>query len=244
MENRKVYARQIPPEYQESPLFALDWDEETHPGLVVTGNQDFHSHTVPVWDTWRTTWEDAADELDKLQEEPARAWYHTVTEMIQDLFPPLHKPRYNTREIHRRKEILADMRDCPPASEWRPTLAALGLMTGHEWDYTTIRGSCQGEWQDVYFDTTQWSQEAINELEIEYFNEGEEWIVYSGEADPESPEDIERFSVYTHGWRDDDARREIAEAAGVSPEDVILYRFSGWTRSACYRVQREAGRND
>lgn len=233
MENRKIYARQIPPEYQESPLF-FRWDEETHPGLVVTGNRDYNSHTVPVWDKWAENWEEAADELDKLKDRGGNPWYKNATEAIMDLLPPEHKERYTTQEIHRWKSILADMQTCRSSEEYRPALAALELMTGHKWDTCTIRGSSQGYWQNVYYDTTLWSREALNNLEIEYFNEGAEWIVHDEEEPPECPEDVQGYSVYTHAWNDDGIRREIADAAGGDPKDVILYTFTGWTRSACY----------
>lgn len=234
MENRKIYARQVPPEYQESPLFLDEWTPETMPGLVLTGNRDYKSHTVPVWDKWRENWEEAADELDKLRERDGNPWYKNATEAIMDLLPPEHKERYTTREIHRWKSILSDMQACRFSEEYRPTLAALELMTGHKWDTQTIRGSCQGYRQDVYYDTTQWSREAIQALEVEYFNEGMEWTIHDGEEPPESPEDVQGYSIYTHGWNVEQARQEIAEAEGVSLDNVEIYQFTGWTRSACY----------
>lgn len=42
-------------------------------------------------------------------------------------------------------------------------------------------------------------------------------------------------SVYTHGWDDDEQKQEIAENIGVEPEDVKLYLFDGWTRTANYK---------
>lgn len=237
MENRKIYARQIPPECQESPLYLFDWDESTYPGLVVTGNRDFYSHTIAVWDKWAENWEEAADELDKLRERNGNPWYKNATEAIMDLLPPVHKDKYTTKEIHRWKEILADMQGCSSNTEYRPTLAALELMTGHKWDTRTIRGSSQGNWQDVYYDTTLWSQKALDALEIEYFNEGAEWIVHDEEQPPKGPDDVQGYGVYTHAWDDDGIRREIAAAAGGDPQDVVLYKFAGWTHSACYEEE-------
>lgn len=241
MESRKIYARQVPPEYQESPLFSFSWDDVSMPGLVVTGNRQYHSHTVPAWDTWAENWSEVADALEQIKEAPERSWYKTATEAITDLLPPTHKKRYNTREIHRWKAILADMQSCHFSEEYRPTLGALFLMTGHDWDYTTICGSSQSEWSRVYFDTTQWTKKTIQELEIEYFNEGMEWIIHEGDQPPEAPEDVEGYSFYTHCHTAEKAQEEIAAAEGVSPESVKLYEFSHWTRQAVYSKPQAEG---
>lgn len=42
----KVYAKQVPPEYQESPLFLFnDWPED----MAICGNRDFDSHCPEVF---------------------------------------------------------------------------------------------------------------------------------------------------------------------------------------------------
>lgn len=42
----KIYAKQISPEYQESPLFLGDefWPE----GIILDGNRDYKSRTIPA----------------------------------------------------------------------------------------------------------------------------------------------------------------------------------------------------
>ena len=42
-------------------------------------------------------------------------------------------------------------------------------------------------------------------------------------------------SVYTHEWKDDERKREIAENIGVYPDEVTLYLFDGWTKTAKYK---------
>ena len=80
-----------------------------------------------------------------------------------------------------------------------------------------------------------WSPEALEAFETEYFNTGSEWIVHDTDAEPEGPEDIQGFSCYCHGWRTEDIKKEIANAYGESGAEVILYEFSGYSRIANYK---------
>lgn len=95
----------------------------------------------------------------------------------------------------------------------------LSIYTGEEWETTTLRGCSQSDWQTVYYSKEQYSEEAINELEILYFNKGSEWIVHDGTEPPETPDDIDGYSIYVL----DDPRKEIAAAEGVAPDKVFLY---------------------
>ena len=105
---------------------------------------------------------------------------------------------------------------------------AMELLTGEKWDRTTIRGYCQGDWQDVYFPTAKYSADDLRILEIEYFNLGTEWeIIYT-----EAPDDA--YCAYCYTDTDDRIRAEIASIAGSAPDDVTLQKFTGWSRSATY----------
>lgn len=101
-------------------------------------------------------------------------------------------------------------------------LRALHIVTGKRYDVRTIRGCCQGDWQYIYFPVDDYTPAALDILEADYFNTGSEWIVNDD------------FSIYAYSWNNDDIRAEIADAAGVSPCDVILYTFTGWSRSPEY----------
>lgn len=246
----KVYVRQVPPEYQESPLFFIEWNEETHPGLVVTGNKDYHSHTVPVWDKWHDNWFDAVDFISSIEEylyaqdndpdfdpDDWSLWYESYRGVIEDLLPPQpERGPYTDEEIDKWVEVLVDIKTCDYSAEYRPTLNALKLLTGHEWDTRTIRGSCQSEWQECYWDTTMWTDEAIKEIEVEYFNEGVEWCIHDEDTIPNGPDEIDGYYAYTHGWNEEDIRKELAEIAGCQPEDLVIYKHSGYTQVSNYEV--------
>ena len=69
-----------------------------------------------------------------------------------------------------------------------------------------------------------------------YFNTGSEWIVHDEEAEPESPEDINGYSVYCIGWNDELIKLEIAEAAECKPEEVVMYAFKDYARIPIYEA--------
>lgn len=105
-------------------------------------------------------------------------------------------------------------------------LRALRIVTGECWCRRTIRGSCQREWQDIYCPRSAYSEDAIDVLTIEYFNQGSEWIV-----------DVDGCSVSIYAYADspDKIREEIADAVGVSVDMVQLMAFDGWSRTAVYK---------
>lgn len=101
-------------------------------------------------------------------------------------------------------------------------LRALHIVTGKKYDVVTIHGSAQSEWNNVYYPVDDYTRDAMYNLETEYFNTGAEWIINDD------------FSIYTYSWNTDGIRAEIASAAGVDLDNVILYTFSGWKRTPEY----------
>lgn len=106
---------------------------------------------------------------------------------------------------------------------------ALSIVTGQTWKYKQISGSCPPDWNYIYYRPDEWTEKALEYFETEYFNTGEEWRI-------EDEEGNEEFA-YTHEWEDDEKKREIAENIGANPEDVTLYFFDGWTKTAKYRME-------
>ena len=98
----------------------------------------------------------------------------------------------------------------------------LSIVTRKDYDYTTIRGCCQGEWNEVFYPVDEYTMDDIRTFEVYYFNTGSEWIIHDEEYEPESAEDIEGYSMYCVTC---DIRKEIAEAEGVNPDDVVLYEY-------------------
>ena len=61
-------------------------------------------------------------------------------------------------------------------------------------------------------------------------------VLSAGEFDPEndSPLNINGCSVYCTSGSEEGIRKEIADAEGFDPADVVLYAFEGWSRTAQY----------
>lgn len=213
----EIYAKQVPPEYQESPLYMEDWPENVY----VFGNRNYKAHEDRLDDIRREldnlayAWEDLTS--------GAPAYYNSWIEAIRE-----HLPRYDGREYTRAERLrIAELAKCYCESsddECETLCAALELVTGRAWWYATIRGCCQGDWQNVIY-PAEYGREWLQEFETEYFNTGDEWTV-----------DVDGCVeyVYTHAWRDDDIRAEIADAIGAEPGAVILCKFTGWSRTAAY----------
>lgn len=158
----KIYARQVPPEYQESYF-----DYECWPGIIFHGNRDFESISTPEF----------------------RAIYD----------------RFDGE-----KRILR----------------ALHLVTGKRYNVRTIRGCCQSDWQTIYYPVEEYTRDALDILEADYFNTGTEWIVNVDGCD---------VGVYAYSWNNDGIRAELAAAVGAAPGDIILQVFDGWTKTAKYQ---------
>lgn len=230
----KVYARQIAPEYQESPLFI----EGCFPdNIAVYGNRDFNSHKPELFEKVQAVLEQG--ELAEVLEYPKEwaEWYKNATEAINEYLPPENGKKYSTNAIHALRCLVLDYSCCACSRENEILCKVLSIVDGREWDFDTIRGSCQSDWQEVFFPVDEWSKEALRQFETEYFNEGTEWIVDDGEFDPatDSPLNINGYSIYCTSWNEDGIKQEIADAEGTSSENVILYAFAGYTRTPQYR---------
>lgn len=84
----------------------------------------------------------------------------------------------------------------------------------------------------------KWNREELDHFETEYFNTGSEWIVHDEKEEPENPEDISGYSIYCHGWNNDQIKEEIAEAQGKKAEEVeiVLFAFKTYTRTPVYEA--------
>ena len=239
----KVYARQIPPEHQESPfsLFGIDGDEY-YKMIILDGNRHYHSHTTRAYDRIH-------ESLGDMSECIRFEWYKSTTEALNDLLPPEHKTKYSTHDIKKWKKIILDYDASFESNAWghQRTAAiceALEMMTGHSYDHVTIKGCCQGDWQDLYYPDKLMGENFVKHFEIDYFNLGSEWTIHEGSVSPEEvdedgllpPHCIDGYVVYCYEWSDEGIRQEIADNEGVAPEDVVLYKFDRYDMTVRYSV--------
>lgn len=228
----KVYAKQVPPEYQESPLFL--GDDLFPDDIAVCGNRDYTEHCPEVFERVYTVL--SAGELAEVLEDRNgwKDWYKNITEAITEYLPP-EKAKYSTKDIGKLKKLVLQYAECSSREEDSILCAVLSVVTGQEWSCKIIRGCCQSDWNYIYYPVANWSREDLSTFETEYFNTGTEWIVHDGDSLPESPEDINGYSIYCHSWNKDSIAKEIADSAGGRPEDVKLWAFDGYRQSPKYK---------
>ena len=138
-------------------------------------------------------------------------------------------PDYHTHGLDLLDELPDDVRDelgCRPDPD--ALAAALTEHTGHTWDSGAITGCCQREWQYLVYRVDFWPYDARKALEMEYFNTGTEWLVYTDITD--------EVSVYCYGYTSEQIAEEIKNAFGGSPADTVqLDWFDGYNRTPKYR---------
>ena len=222
--NRKVYARQVPWEWQESP-----WDDEQlkTDKAALYGNRSYRRYVFDEFEQVvkaleEMDWDDVGDDRP----------YSTEQEMLLDYVPPVGRDSYTDEEIEAWKfacQLYNPDYDCN--EQWGICMG-LTLMLGKEYDYKTLRGSCQSDWIYFIYPTDLYNDEAVRCLETEFFNTGEGWIVHDEDTVPDCPEAVNGYTMYVY----DDARKEIAVEAGVAPEDVVLWKYDGMRSIPKYKI--------
>ena len=228
MENRKIYARQVPPECQESPLqMCSEWPENVY----AFGNRQFIERTEGLQEI-RDALESITDGVEAMRE--GYAYTASLAELIWGELPRDSGERYTRAE---RLELVRLAEEYTRCNSWgiqeiRVILRALEMVRGEKYKHATIRGCCQGDWQEIIYPAS-YGDTFRDTFEAEYFNTGTEWIIHDDDTEPEEPDDIDGYSLYCYTYN---PRAEIAEWAGVDPENVILYEFDGYTRRATWRA--------
>lgn len=232
----KIYARQIMPEFQDSRIFDDDGNGVEY--INVWGNKDYQSRTSSVFDRVKECLDagELAEDIEAVMEKNPSAIYGNITEAINNqLWRDDGKP-YSTRQIGKLKQLVLRYSECRSSEEDQILVDVLSIVTGEEWDYRNIHGCCQSEWNTVYYPVKYWTKESLDAFETMYFNTGSEWIVHEGDTEPTSPEEIDGCAYYCVSWNDEGIKKELAEAAGGNAEDVVLYKYDGYTSIPKYKI--------
>ena len=228
----KVYAKQVPPEFQESPLFIPECFPEN---IAVCGNRDFISHKPEVFERVQNVLEQG--ELAEVMEHPKEwaNWYKNATEAINEYLPATNGKKYSPKKIHALRCLVIDYSCCVCSKENEILCKVLSIVTGKKWDNRMISGCCQSDWNYIFYPVDEWTREQIEIFETEYFNTGTEWIIHDEAETPETSENINGYSVYCIGWDSKQIRNEIAEVTGAKPEEIKLFEFGGYTKTPFYK---------
>lgn len=241
----KVYARQISPEYQESYLFFQNGkefqfeDDFYNENVTICGNDHYCSYMTKifkrVWETLENG--ELAEILDDLKTKGYYSdFYKNATEAIEDFLYREDGKKHGTKAIHKLKQLVTAYTTCKRSEEDDILCDVLSIVTAEKYTYQQIKGSCQGDWNYIYYPSGKISEESVDYIEACYFNTGSEWIIHDEETEPESPEDIQGYSVYCVGWNDEQIRKELAKAAKVKPEEVIMFAYDHSVSVPVYRT--------
>ena len=216
-----IYAKQVPPEYQISTF-----DYANYENIILTGNRNY----MEYWPKWAENigsyMEDALSALYYIQS--GRGYYDSWEDVLADLLTPHGRDAYTREERKKWVSILETYADADNRQQNNTICAALSLMTGTVWDWCDLHGTCQGEWIECFYIEDMWNREHLEVLESEYFNTGTQWHITEGDNDP-------GYYQYCTGWNNDSIRKEIAETSGANPNEIILYEFKGWNKTAEYQ---------
>ena len=221
--SKKVYAKQVSPESQGDFLYdVFEYDEYSY-DISVCGNGNFSDRKTEVFERVENVLNSA--EVFYALEEAGSGYssYKNKSEVIYDYLPREDGKRYNNKDIHDLVKCIERYNDTYRSADLNNIMCeALTIVARQEYDWKTIRRCCQGDWNYIFYPVEEYSNNYLHSFETMYFNTGSEWIIHDSDSIPESAEDIDGYSMYCVTY---DVQKEIAEAEGVNPEDVVLYEY-------------------
>lgn len=253
----KIYAKQVEPAFQDS-RFVEDYLDGAYDGLSVFGYDDVPPLYDAAHEAVHNDLEQLADEAAEFIEDPRLAYELYVSDnprrckkaIAEKYFPRVDGKPYSTRDVHEICDLITAYAHIPAYNYgdargvWHYVgderleieRRVLELVTRHEWVSTKIRGCCQGDVANVFYDRSKWAAADMDAIEARVWNTGSEWCVT--DYDPEDPEaepDGDEYYVYCSSWDVDDISEEIAEHEGCSPDYVVLYAFDGYMKTSKYK---------
>lgn len=229
-----LYAKQIPPEYQDNRLFD---DDFYYQDVILTGNRYFIGRLTDEYEI-------IDREIDLAIEILWEPNHERQIKMLEETFPP-RNGLYTEEDRKRWVGLLRRYMVMNYADSIEPIMCeALSLMTGEEYQHGTLRGCAQGDWQGVYYPKYKEDLESafLQNLETFYFNLGSEWLVYETDSPLESVEDVadndydEGIYLLTSEYYTDDVKQELSKVYGVPVDQIVLFKFDGWIRQVNYET--------
>lgn len=238
----KYYAAQVAPEDQDPNFDRCNWW-----GWTVTGNRNYEGFTTAEYNKlFGTTLcggcllDEMLDLYQQMKDGDGHALYNTLEELLQEELGDYNRD-WTPEQLEQWKEILSQ--EVPKWDNMK--CKALSLLCNREYAYKTIYGVCQSDWQRCYYPKEE--ENLLDELEMEYFNTGEEWDVVDaeelkdrGELTPEDGVNIMRMesiycSAYIDGFR---ARENLAHVLDCRPEEIKMWRWKGYRKISEYEEDR------
>ena len=237
----KYYAAQVAPEDQDP-----NFDEGSWWGWTVTGNRYYNGFVTAEYNKLFGSNGDVGT-LDLMKEEYQimvenvnNSEYNCLEELLQDELGDYSRD-WTPEQLEQWKEILSFDYSKPGWNLMEDDMKckALSLLCNREYAYKKIHGDCQGDWQHCYYPKDE--ENLLDDLEMQYFNTGEEWDVVDaeelkdrGEPTPEDGQDVMGMGgcfYYIDGFR---ARENLAYVLDCRPEEIKMWRWKGYRKISEY----------
>ena len=237
----KYYAAQVAPEDQDP-----NFDEGSWWGWTVTGNRYYNGFVTAEYNKLFGSNGDVGtldlmmEEYQIMVENVNNLEYSCLEELLQDELGDYNRD-WTPEQLEQWKEILSFDYSKPG---WNLTeddmkCKALSLLCNREYAYKKIHGDCQGDWQHCYYPKDE--ENLLDDLEMQYFNTGEEWDVVDaeelkdrGEPTPEDGQDVMGMGgcfYYIDGFH---ARENLAERLECQPDEIKMWRWKGYRKISEY----------
>lgn len=218
---KKYIAKQVNPEYQQSPLMWEDnWEGTWLEELCVFGNKDYKDHLTSEAKDIIKYLDEACECYVEIQENSMYKIFDTIEEIIAHYF----EGKGSVSEWEKVfKMYIEEGFDLQPDIMCK----ALTVYSGKSYECRRISGCVQGDWNILYYPSDEWNDKQIEQIEVEYFNTGDEWLISVEPIDENTPPEQmqDTVSYYTHEWNTERRKEELAEAIGCNTDDLIMYEF-------------------
>ena len=218
----KYIAREVAPERSTGEYEFDIADECANETMALYGNKEYNSHTCPVFDRVREVCE-GFDNGYYIESEFENA-HDCVYGLFGEYLEVDHIVKLTEQEC---AEIMAALNEGYSRYNATRICKILSVLTRTHWDYKTIRGVCQSDWQIMYYNAS-WSDELIRRFEMAYFNTGTEFEIIDAETN-----ERETF-IYCYEYGEKAITDEMKEYIGSDCELKVLW-FDGYTQVAKYR---------
>lgn len=241
----KYYAAQVAPEDQDPNFDRCNWW-----GWTVTGNRDYNGFVTAEYNklfeatpySGECLMDEMLDQYQQMKDGDSCAWYDTLEELLQYELCNYNR-NWTPEQLEQWKEILSFDYSKPG---WNLTeddmkCKALSLLCNREYAYKEIHGDCQGDWQRCYYPKDE--ENLLDDLEMQYFNTGEEWevcdaaeIEEQGLPAPANGNEVyDLIEVSTFYYIDGSCSREnLAKALGCKPDEIKMWRWKGYRKISEY----------
>ena len=206
-----IIAKQVPYDIQGSY-----WDVSDYSTWEFVGNRYYEKCVSEDYENWMKYGDDIIDECiaDGFDNLKSAVFYYLGCTI---------KDEDERQEWERVVSSVGEYNECYDSEDI--ITRVLSLIHHTPYIHTTIRGNCQSDWQGVYLPKNE--EKWLRNCESRYFNTGTEWVVFWNE------DDYKKDKLYLNIYviKGDEPKKTIADACGVSPNEVKLIDLAGYKQA-------------